>query len=152
MKNKTNYNNLFDSICLTLLFALGIISYLIIIWFGVVNYSEGTNPTATLLVSTFLFVPMIVITVVFLILHCYEYWILTDDFILSKKVFKKKTIIFLKEIIKVEKKTVPALIIGLYKSEAYIIYSSDKKIVILINKNKEITYTDLNYELNKFIV
>ena len=150
MKSKKNFNNLFDSICFSLLFILSIASYLIIIWFGVVNYSEGTNLTATLFISTFLFVPMIVTTVIFIVLHCYEYWILTDDFILSKKLFKKKTIICFREIKKVEKKTIPALILGLYKSEAYIIYSNDKKIVILLNKKK--SYIDLDYELGKFII
>lgn len=73
---------------------------------------------------------------------------LTDDFILSKKLFKKRTIICFKEIIKVEKKTIPALILGLYKSEAYIIYSKDKKIVVFLNNKK--MYVDLDYKLEKF--
>ena len=53
------------------------------------------------------------------------------------------------EIKKVEKKTISAFVLGIYKSEAYIIYSSDKKIVILIGKRKK--YFELDNVLTKFI-
>ena len=53
------------------------------------------------------------------------------------------------EIKKVEKKTISAFVLGTYKSEAYIIYSSDKKIVILIGKRKK--YFELENVLTKFI-
>lgn len=49
---------------------------------------------------------------------------------------------------KVELKTIPALILGTYKSKAYIIHSNDKKIVILLKKSKN--YSELSSELIKF--
>ena len=35
MRNKKNYNNLFDSICMTILFFVCLVFYLVILWFGV---------------------------------------------------------------------------------------------------------------------
>lgn len=149
MRNKRIFNNLFDSICMTILFFVCLAFYLLIIWFGVINSEEGANPIALLIISTIVFGNMITIITVLIIKCCYEYWILSDDSIISKKLFSKRRIIKLAEIEKVEKKIVFALVLGIYKSEAYIIYSNAKKIMILIGKRKE--YSKLDYELNKFI-
>ena len=149
MRNKRNYNNLFDSICMTILFFVCLVFYLVVLWFGVINYNEGTNPIASLIISTILFGAMITIATFLIIKFCYGYWILFDDSIIYKKLFSKRRKIKLSEIEKVEKKIVPALVLGIYKSEAYIIYSSDTKIVILIVERKN--NSDLDYELAKFI-
>ena len=79
----------------------------------------------------------------------YEYWILFDDSILSKKLFSKKVIIKFTEIEKVEKKVVPALVLGMYKSEAYIIYSKVNKIVILTDERKK--FPELDSQLTEFM-
>jgi hypothetical protein len=92
---------------------------------------------------------MILTSIVLIVKGCYEYWILFDDALVSKKIFCKRTEIKLTEIQKVEKKIVPALVLGIYKSEAYIIYSKNEKIIILIDNKKN--YSDLNFELTKFI-
>ena len=149
MRNKRNYNNLFDSICMTILFFVCLAFYLTIIWFGVINSNEGTNPIASLIISTIVFGIMITITIFLIIKYCYGYWILLDDSIICKKLFSKRRKMKLVEIKKVEKKTISAFILGIYKSEAYIIYSSDKKIVILIGKRKK--YFELENALTKFI-
>ena len=57
-----------------------------------------------------------------------------------------KTIV---EIISTAIGLVPAFVLGVYKSEAYIIHSSCRKIVILIGEKKK--YSELDYELAKFI-
>lgn len=149
MRNKRNYNNLFDSICMTILFFVCLAFYLTIIWFGVIHSNEGTNPIALLIISTIVFGIMITITIFLIIKYCYGYWILLDDSIICKKLFSKRRKMKLVEIKKVEKKTISAFVLGTYKSEAYIIYSSDKKIVILIGKRKK--YFELDNALTKFI-
>lgn len=149
MRNKKNYNNLFDSICITILLFVLLVSYLFILWFGVIDPNEGTNPIATLIISTIVFGVMITITIFLIIKFCYEYWILLDDSIIYKKLFSRRRQIKLTEINKVELRTIPALILCTYKSEAYIIHSNDTKIVILIAERKK--YSELDYELAKFI-
>ena len=149
MRNKRNYNNLFDSICMTILFFVCLAFYLTIIWFGVIHSNEGTNPIALLIISTIVFGIMITITIFLIIKYCYGDWILLDDSIICKKLFSKRRKMKLIEIKKVEKKTISAFVLGIYKSEAYIIYSSDKKIVILIGKRKK--YFELDNVLTKFI-
>ena len=150
MKNKKHFNNLFDSICMTLLLIAHLAMHLLIVWFGVVNSKEGTNPFATLIISSILYGFFEVVTITIIIKYCYEYWILLDDSITSKKLFSKKVIVKFIEIEKVEKKTVSALILGVYKSEAYVIYSKNNKIVILINGRKK--FKELDIQLNKFIL
>ena len=149
MRNKKIYNNLFDSICVTILFFVFLVFYLAVLWFGVINSNEGTDPIASLIISTALFGVMITITTFLIIKSCYGYWILLDDSIIYKKLFSKRRQIKLAEINKVELKTIPALILGIYKSKAYIIHSNDKEIVILLKEGKK--YSELSSELTKFI-
>lgn len=134
---------------MTILFFVCLAFYLTIIWFGVIHSNEGTNPIALLIISTIVFGIMITITIFLIIKYCYGYWILLDDSIICKKLFSKRRKMKLIEIKKVEKKTISAFVLGIYKSEAYIIYSSDKKIVILIGKRKK--YFELDNVLTKFI-
>ena len=134
---------------MTILFFVCLAFYLVILWFGVINSNEGTNPIAVLIISTIVFGVMITSTIFLIVKYCYEYWILLDDSIIYKKLFSKRIKMKLTEIKKVEKKIVPAFVLGVYKSEAYIIHSSCIKIVILIGEKKK--YSELDYELAKFI-
>lgn len=149
MRYKRNYNNLFDSICMTIFFFICIVFYFVVLWFGVINSNEGTNPTVLLIISTILFGGMVTITTFLIIKYCYEYWFFLDDTIFSKKLFLRRIEIKLAEIEKVEKKIVPALVLGNYKSDAYIIYANGRKILILIGGRKK--YPELEYKLTKFI-
>ena len=149
MRNKKMFNNIFDSICITIFLFILLTSYLLLIWFGVINHNNGTNPVATLIVSTVFFGVMIIMTVIIIVKGCYEYWIVSEKYICSKKIFRKKNVIKFDEIVSVEKKIVPAFVLGIYKSEAYIICSQINKIVILNNKRKR--FSDLDLILGKFI-
>ena len=149
MRNKKNYDNLFDSICMTILFFVCLAFYLVTLWFGVINSNEGSNPIALLIFSTMFFGVILTIATFLIVKFCYGYWILSDDSIVYKQLFSKRTEIKIKEIEKVEKKLVSALVLGIYKSEAYIIYSSDRKIVILITERKK--YPELEYAVAGFI-
>ena len=148
MKNKRVYNNLFDSICITILFFIYLAVYLIVLNNGVINHNEQTNSTILFILSTIVFGIGIIFITFYIIKFCYGYWILLDDSIIYKTPFSKKTIIKFIEIEKVEKKIIPAFILGTYKSEAYIIQSNDKKIVILIKEHEK--YVELDYALSKF--
>lgn len=149
MRNKKIYNNLFDSICVTILFFVFLVFYLAVLWFGVINSNEGTDPISSLIISSVFFGVMITITIFLIIKFCYGYWVLLDETLIYKKIFCKRRQIKLAEINKVEQKTIPALILGTYKSEAYLIYSNDIKIVILLKQGKK--YSELDYALTKFI-
>ncbi len=131
---------------MVILLLVNLVFYFVMLWFGVIHAKEGTNPTATMLVSTILFGTMITTTTVLIIKFCFGYWILSDDSIISKELFSKTRRIKFCEIMKVEKKIIPAFILGLYKSNAYIIYSSVNKITILINDKKE--YSELDTLIN----
>ena len=115
------------------------------IYYGVIHPKEGTNPTAVLLLSTLVFGAMSIVCATLIIMFCYEYWYLSEDLIYSKKLFRKRVVINLNEIEKVEKKVVPALVMSVYKSDAYIIYANNKKIVVLIDEGKKLH--DLESEL-----
>ncbi len=149
MKNKRIFNNLFDSICITLLWMLIVLIMLVpyIIEFQV---KATISKIDGLILWIWLWLPGIIILSIWIITKCYEYWILTEKSICSKKIFRNKVVINLCEIEKVEKKVVSALILGTYQSEAYIIYSGNEKIVILINKRKK--YYDLDNALEEFII
>jgi hypothetical protein len=134
---------------MTILFFVCLVFYLVILWFGVINSNEGANSIALLIISTIVFGAMITITSFLIIKLCYGYWILLDDSIIYKKLFSKRRKVKLSEIERVEKKIVSALVLGIYKSEAYIISSSDNKIIILIRERKK--FSELDYELSKFI-
>jgi hypothetical protein len=149
MKNKRNFNNLFDSICITLLLLVLVVLDLVAVWFGVINSKEGTDLVVAMITFTMILGIGIAITITLMIKRCYEYWIMSDDSIISKKLFSRKVIIKFSEIERVEKKIVPALVLGLYKSEAYVIYSKSKKIVILTGGMKK--FFDLEFELDTFI-
>lgn len=149
MKNKKIFNNLFDSVCITLLLFVCLALYFLIIFFGVIKYKDGTNPVLLLMFSSLLFGSMIIVLIVLLIKYCYSYWVISDDFIFSKKMFSKTVVIEFSKIKKVEKKIVSAFVLGTYKSSAYIIHSETEKIVILISERKN--FPKLDYALANFI-
>ena len=150
MKNKRHYNNLFDSIQMTLLLLLYFACYLLLLWFGVINHKEGTSPILTLIIATILFGSGIVAITVIIVKNCYEYWFLSADSIVSKKMFAKRVIIKLADIERVEKKKISAFVLGLYSSEAYLIYSKNSIIVILTDDKRK-RYPELRSILSDFI-
>ena len=150
MKNKKKFNNLLDSIFATILLVVAMIMYGDLIWFGVIHYRVGANPIAALISSTAVFGPMIIIIAFMIVKYGYEYWILSDDSIISKKLFAKRKTIKLTEIVRVEKKIVYALIFDDFKSEAYVIYSDKHTITILLNERRK-KYPELDCELAEFL-
>lgn len=90
MRNKKNYNCLFDSIISTIFLIASIGLYSISLWFGVINAKEGTNSILLLIVLTVFFGLSIIFLIFVIIIYCYDYWILLDDSIIYKKLFLKE--------------------------------------------------------------
>ncbi len=149
MRNKKNYNNLFDSIMTVIIFIFCISFYIIMIYFGVLHHREGTKPVATLIAGTAIFGLISIILLIIIFKYCFEFWFLDNNIIYSKKLLQKRKIIYLDQIEKVEKTKINAWVLGNYSSEAYIIYSTKTKIIILIDSKKK--YQELNDELKKYI-
>ena len=149
MKNKKNFNNIFDSICLTLLLVFSIIIYCIIVWLGLAHLKESINKAIFIILCALFFGAMLIINIILIINGCYEYWVLTEDCIYNKKLFRKRIKIIIDEIDKVERVVVPAIILGLYKSNAYVVYSKGYKITILIKTGE--VFTILYNKIEKYI-
>ena len=148
MRNKKIFNNLFDSIIVTVLFLVSVLIYLILLRFCVFG-NNGNNLISFFICTGFCGVLMALCAVLFVRGRCFEYWILSDNSIVSKKPFSKKQVVMLSEIEKVEKKIVPALVLEVFRSEAYVIYFKTERIVILIKEKKD--YSELDKELAKLI-
>ena len=146
MRNKRKFNNLLDSIFATIWLVIEAMMYTLLLWVGKIQHKG----VITFLILTAVFgVPTIIIAFM-IVKYCYEYWILSDDSIISKKLFAKRKIIKLTEIVRVEKKTVDALIFDVFKSEAYVIYSDKHTITILLNERRK-KYPELDCELAEFL-
>lgn len=150
MRNKKNYNNLFDSIMTVIIFIFCISFYIMMIYFGVLHPREGTNPIATLIAVTAIFGLISIILLIIIFKYCFEFWFLDNEIIYSKKLLKKRKIIYLDQIEKVDKTKINAWVLGNYSSEAYIIYSTKTKIIILIDSKKK--YQDLDDVLKNYII
>lgn len=146
MRNKRKFNNLLDSIFATIWLVVEAMMYTLLLWVGKIQHKG----VITFLILTAVFgVPTIIIAFM-IVKYCYEYWILSDDSIISKKLFAKRKTIKLTEIVRVEKKIVDALIFDVFKSEAYVIYSDKHTITILLNERRK-KYPELDCELAEFL-
>ncbi|MCR4898030.1 MAG: hypothetical protein K5892_02275 [Acholeplasmatales bacterium] len=124
--NKKIFNNLFDSILILLLELFFISAYSLIIVFGVIK-NDGTNKTTVCIVFSAIFIPIIILLFIMLLTGCFEWWKIADDYVETKKVLKKRTQIKVAEIISINEEVVPALILGVYKTNAVIIKTPAKK-------------------------
>jgi len=150
MRNKKNFNNLFDSIITIIILIFCIFFYLTMMYFGVLHPNETTNPIVLFIIGTTLFVPIIIILLIITFKYCFEFWFLDNKIIYSKKLLQKRKIIYLDQIEKVDKTKINAWVLGNYSSEAYIIYSTKTKIIILIDSKKK--YQDLDDVLKNYII
>ncbi len=82
---------------------------------------------------------------------CYGYWFVADGFLVAGRLFGKRKRIDLGKSPDYCKKTVSALVLGLYKSEAYVITGDDgTQITVLVSdKNSAFIYGNLIAMLEK---
>ena len=143
---KRVFNNLFDSIIMVILAIIILGAFFLVVVFGGIK-NENTNKVAVYICSSLVFIPMFITAICLIILHCFEWWIIDEGYICSKKPFRRKVIIRLDEIISVNEEEIWAFILELYKTNAIVIKSQTKKIIIYLNK--KITSDYIMKELKK---
>lgn len=131
------YNNLRDSV-VTLIFlviATGFFS-----WCG----AEAASTSAAARNAIFFMMVLVDAPLVYyLITGCFEYCIIEADRVVSQKPFRKKIVIFKKDVTEIERGVVGAFILGLYKSEAYAIRSAQSEVILLVNEKNDHTVTEI---------
>ena len=139
---KRRYNNLFDSIAVTVLLCV-LTGNCVICNLGF--YVQSSPITAVILVNALFFLPLLTANVGLIVWGCYGYWFVADGFLVSGKLFGKRKRIELEKAADCCKKTVSALVLGLYKSEAYVITGDDgTQITVLLNeKNSDFIHDNL---------
>ncbi len=141
MKNKKTFNNLAYSITnsIFLLFAIYLLLY---------TYN-ATDILPYRIFVCLLFGSMCIFMGSLSILYGYHYWYLGETYIYFKKRFRKKIIINLEEIEKVEKAWFRDNISCSKRLYGYIIYSKGKKINVAIHKKRKLN--DLQAVLSRFL-
>jgi hypothetical protein len=69
--------------------------------------------------------------------HCYGFVEFGESEIVCKRLFFKKNVIKAKNISCIYKKNIKAMILGIYKSDAYVICDRDNEITVLTNLKKD---------------
>ena len=133
--NKKNFNNLFDSILLLLLELFIILLYVLVMLFGVIRNETPYKVQVSIICSAF-FIPLIISMLIMLLLGCFEWWKIDNEYVAPKKLFRKKIQIEIGAIVSITEEVVPALILGTYKTDAIIIKSNTNKITIYLDKKK----------------
>ena len=135
---KKNFNNLLDSVLTTLHLLIWCVAYFFVFYSVVFHPQDGKNNTLILIVFTIICGISILSLSVLIFIYCYEYWVINDEYILSKKLFRQKRIIKIDQITSITKKEINALIYSVFKSDAYIITNGKDTIKILINDKNEL--------------
>lgn len=146
------YNNLYDSILVTILF-LGSISFGVVSeYFGVIATERNVNKPFSSVVIISLSSIMALSSFFLIFKYCYEKWWIEDDAICSKKFLQKRVKIRFDEIESISEETVSALKLETYESDAIIVKGKkDAKIVILKTKyvQKNNVYEMLKSKIKK---
>ncbi len=145
-QNKKYYNNLMDSITVTVSLIVATIFLVLPIVLAVTgNVLEGTNIKALIIAISLIFGSMCVLFIYCIIRFCYGFYIIQEDRIIYRNLYSKRTILY-QDILKIEVKEEFALVLGIYKSEKLIVYGTKTIIKIFMNnKNKDMI---LNYAKN----
>ena len=129
---KKHFNNLYDSIILTLLLVAGL--FLLI---TSTYYFACYNGWKAALISLSLWGSMCIVVVLLILCFAYEYWIIYNDRIILKKMIGKPKTIFRDQITNVYKKKVPSILS--YVCDGYVVESKSTHITIILNKkNKDV--------------
>lgn len=136
--NRKRYNNLKDSIAITIFLVVVVICLVLPISLTLTGrIKENLDPKAVIIVISSLFGSMCIILLCLIIKECYGYYIIYDDKILYRNLYSKKIIMY-EDIKKVEIKEEGAFVLGTYKAEVLSIYGKKSVIKIYINKkNRE---------------
>lgn len=133
---KKNFNNLIDSIVMTIFTIIEIIVYIFILF--LIFKGNTQHHLLEFLIFTLLFGIPSLVCVISIILGCYGYWYIQNDIIYSKKLFRKKIFINVNDIVTINKKEISAVIFETFKTDAYIIKSKNQTIKIYITKSNNL--------------
>ena len=142
MSSHKRFNNLLYSITCVLLVLLGIAVYA----FFLHLFSKNQNPegrTISYIVWSVLLIPGLIFFSVLTVIHGFDYFVITPNEIVYKKLFQWKRIIQKQDVCLIEKTEVFALIPSVYRTDAYVISSKDKKIPIFINEKNKTNITKI---------
>ena len=132
---KKHFNNLYDSILITLLLLVTMILLLI----SVYACSLYLNLKVTVAIGS-LWGSMCITLIVLMLIYGYQYWIIESDRIILKNLLGKPKIIFREQITSVQKKKVCTILN--YPCDAFVIETPTTRIAIFMNKgNKEVLET-----------
>ena len=134
---KKTFNNLADSIITLILLVVFIGMYVGAIYLLTINILISNLTLGIILVTLFLGSGIIFFSVL-LIVFGFEYWIISDNYILTKNLFKKPKVIYFADIKSVSRKKTFALKYEVFYSEAYFISDGNNLIKILINDKNEL--------------
>lgn len=134
------FNNLLVSIMASIGLAVAIFfATITFVWIDVPNMVAGY------IACSILFAVIISIFTIFIIFRCYSYCVFTDEYICFKKILRKKVIVRVSEIEKIEIQSCPRYSIDCYDS--YVVYSATSKISVNITFSTE---KFLKYYFSKF--
>ena len=132
---KKHFNNLYDSILITLLLVVVIVLAVI----SVYACSLYQNWKVAVAIGA-LFGSVCIASIVLILIYGYQYWTLENDRIILKKLLGKPQIMFREQITSIQKKKVRTILN--YSCDAFVIETPTTRIAIFVNKgNKEILET-----------
>ena len=135
------YNNLFDSIIMTILSLISFLFGCCLEYFGVISNDKNINKIVTSFIIISFCGFMTIVSLFLIFKYCYEKWWIEEDAICSKKLLHKQNKILFNDIESISEGIVSALIFETFKSDAIIIKGKgNSKIIILktkyVQKNK----------------
>ena len=121
---------------------LGFAGYAILVYLCNINVVTSNNKMATIILSI-LVLPPLTILAILTAFYCFDYYVISPNEIIYKKLLRKKIVISKQEVCSIEKSTVFAMIPSIYRSEAYVISNQKNKIPIFVDEKKELQIRSL---------
>ena len=137
MSSHRKFNNLKYSITCLILDILGFAAYAFFMYLFSIN-REAVGRDMAYIVWSALLLPPLTIMAVLTFIYCFDYYIITPNEIMYRRLFQRKRIIRKQDVCSIEKKTIFAMIPSVYRTEAYVISDKKKKkIPIFIDEKME---------------
>ena len=144
MNEKKYFNNLPDSIFITVLFFQMLLLLSIAAVYTALYESFSVCLWITLVWCGVFLIPLALA----IIFGCYEYWYIKDNTLFCKKLLRKEKCIRLPEITKAEKRSAAIVSWTRKYRNAYILHGNGEKFMIVINRKNE---QYLNETFEKYI-
>ena len=131
------FNNLLYSI-ICLVGILGGYAFFAVLMYSLSVSVSQPDPKFAAIVLSAVLLPPLTIMAVLTFIYCFDYYIITPNEIIYRRLFQRKRIIRKQNVCSIEKKTIFAMIPSVYRTEAYVISDKKKKkIPIFIDEKTE---------------